>query len=88
MRRRDFLRMALGGIFAGGMVSFLSGCSGKIDKNVYKKDKGSPWRCTSCGYITRSNKDLSNTRCPRCYSKALKKITEDELKQYLAEEKN
>lgn len=88
MRRRDFLKLALGGIFIGGTVGFLSGCSAKINKNVYEDNQGAPWHCTACGYLTRSTADLSDSRCPRCYQKSLIKITEEELKTYLDEQKS
>lgn len=87
MDRRDFLKWTLGGVVAGGILTFLNGCVARISETVYDKDQGTPWRCSNCGYLTRSTKDLSDTRCPRCMEKDLKRITEEELQKYIAEEK-
>lgn len=88
MNRRDFLKWTVGGAITGSLLTLVSGCIARINESVYEKDKGSPWRCTNCGYLTRSEKNLSDTRCPRCFEKDFEKITEEQLKKYIEQEKN
>lgn len=86
MNRRDFLKLTLGGAVTGGILTFLNGCVARVSEAVHDKAKGTPWRCSNCGYLTRSTEDLANTRCPRCMEKDMKRITEEELNNYLKQE--
>ena len=84
MNRREFVRqMALGVV---GLVGVLAagGCAvARVSKAARDKSKGQPWKCTHCGYLTRSTEDLSNTRCPRCKRKKMIRITEEQLTEEL-----
>ena len=64
-------------------LASLAGCVGRIGSTVESKKGEQPWRCSYCGHLLRSNDDMSQKRCPRCYHKNLGKITEEELQQYL-----
>jgi DNA-directed RNA polymerase subunit RPC12/RpoP len=66
-------------------ASLLGGCVSKISDVAVDKEMGEPYRCTKCGYLTRSKTDLSDTRCPRCHVKKMVKISEEEMAKYLAE---
>ena len=82
MKRSEFRNILLG--FVG--LSVLSGCKSRISKGAYDQSLGEPYRCSNCGHLLRSKTDLTDTRCPRCYAKALKKITEEEMAKLLSEE--
>ncbi len=85
MKKRTFNKALLvGGVgFAG--ASLLSGCVSRISEEARDKKKGEPYRCTKCGYLTRSKTDLSEKRCPRCHAKKMVKISEEEIAKYLEE---
>lgn len=87
MERRKFIKniffsvLGLGGLFA------LNGCMSGVSQTAEDKDAGDPYKCSLCGYLTRSKKDITQDRCPRCKTKNLKKITEKEMEKELGEEK-
>ena len=81
MNRREFLKLTFGIAVAGVSLAMVSGCAARINESVYQKDQGSPWRCSHCGYLTRSKEDLSDTSCPRCMRRDLEKISEQELEE-------
>jgi len=88
MNRRVFLRTMLLGIVASvPLAAFLGGCVAPRISTSVSENKSQPWRCEHCGHLTRSDADLTDTRCPRCMRKGvMKKITEEELTKYLAAE--
>ncbi|MEN7973107.1 MAG: hypothetical protein ABFR47_04655, partial [Verrucomicrobiota bacterium] len=71
MKKREFHKTLVAGCvgIAGAVV--LGGCVSRIGKDAMDKEKGDPYRCTKCGYLTRSETDLSTTRCPRCYARKM-----------------
>ena len=83
MKRKEFGAILLG--FTG--LSVLAGCKSRIGKSAYDIDQGDPYKCDKCGHLIRSKEDLTDTRCPRCYAKALKKISEEEAEALLNEAK-
>ncbi len=87
MNRRSFLKwLGLGTV--AGTAGFLAGCAVRtVNASVQKKKDEQPWRCSKCGLLLRSDDDMSDKRCPRCYTKQLKKITEVELEKYRSKEK-
>ena len=91
MKRREFLKTLAVGAAVGGAAlalgSVAGGCVSLVNPNAWDKNAGQPWRCTNCGHVERSTKYLSDTHCPRCYHKAMVKITEEELQQHLANQK-
>jgi phage FluMu protein Com len=88
MNRRGFLKKSIYGLgLAIAASSILGGCMSKIGKTAEDKKAGKPFRCTQCGYLTRSDKDLTKERCPRCFTKNFKEISEAEMTEYLSEEK-
>ena len=84
MNRRDFLRSVC--VTLAGSVAFLfsGGCGAPLISPTVSEQKSQAWRCGNCGHLTRSNQDLTGTRCPRCKRKGfLMRITEKELQEYL-----
>lgn len=81
MKRSEFGTVLLG--LAG--LGALTGCRSRIGKSAYDAALGDPFLCGRCGHLIRSKENLEGTRCPRCYAKALKKISEEEAGKLLAE---
>lgn len=81
MKRSQFGSILLG--FVG--LSALTGCKSRIGKSAYDSALGDPYKCGKCGYLIRSTDDLEGTRCPRCYAKAMAKISEEEMTKLLTE---
>jgi DNA-directed RNA polymerase subunit RPC12/RpoP len=82
--RRQFLGSA-GLAVAGGtaLALGLGGCAALVSPTV-TAEKSQAWRCEDCGHLTRSDKDLSASRCPRCHRKGVfTKISEAELQTFL-----
>lgn len=79
MKRSQFGTILLG--FVG--LSALTGCKSRISKSAYDSSLGDPYKCEKCGHLIRSKEDLEGTRCPRCYAKAMKKISEEEASELL-----
>ncbi|MDF7823391.1 hypothetical protein P4B35_05160 [Pontiellaceae bacterium B12227] len=82
MKRSQFGSILLG--LVG--LSALTGCKSRISKSAYDAALGDPYKCTKCGHLIRSVDDLEGARCPRCYAKALKKISEAEMTEALKAE--
>ena len=82
MNRRDFLISTCAAL--GSMAVLLSaGCAALISPAV-SDQTSQAWRCGNCGHLTRSDQDLTDTRCPRCGRKGfLARITEKDLQNYL-----
>ena len=72
-------------ILTGGTAAglLLAGSPLAHADDLRNKDAGQPWRCGRCGKLLRSHEDMTDKRCPRCFSKKLKRITEEELQTYL-----
>jgi predicted Zn-ribbon and HTH transcriptional regulator len=81
MTRSTFGTVLLG--LAG--ITALSGCKSRISKSAYNAELGDPYLCDKCGHLFRSKEDMSTKHCPRCYAKALKKISEEDAEKLLAE---
>ena len=85
MVRRQFLS-SMGAALAGAsaLLATVGGCVAPRVSPSVGEQKLQAWRCEHCGHLTRSERDLTDTRCPRCFRKGvLKKITEKELQAYL-----
>lgn len=86
MNRRTFIKNAGFAVVAVVAGVFSHGCvAPKVDSSAYDDKNGDPWRCEFCGHLTRSKNDLSETRCPRCMKKKLRRITEEEFRNDLSE---
>jgi len=85
MSKRRFLRSLSLAVGAASVPLFLAGgCVAPRVSSAVSELKTQPWRCEYCGHLTRSDQDLTATRCPRCKRKgSIKKITEEELQGYL-----
>jgi DNA-directed RNA polymerase subunit RPC12/RpoP len=83
MDRRGFLKVTLAGTLGVAGLVLVDGCMPRVSEKVYDRSIGQPWRCGNCGYLTRSEKDLTDERCPRCGRKRLGRISEEELQKYL-----
>ncbi len=83
MQRRSFLgTLAVAGTTVLGWVQ---GCAvSRISDEARDPEQGDPWRCQTCGYLTRSSEDISGKWCPRCMTKRFKRVTEDEFAKWLA----
>jgi DNA-directed RNA polymerase subunit RPC12/RpoP len=80
MDRRWFLKAVLG----SSVLVFIEGCRAPlVSRKVFDQGNGQPWRCGNCGHLTRSDVDLTGTRCPRCFEKRLVRISEEQLQEYL-----
>jgi len=86
MNRRDFYKRILGTTVGAAGIALLSGCASKISKEAKDKKEGKPYRCSKCGYLTRSKVSITFRRCPRCYSKNMVAISEEDMTRFLAEE--
>lgn len=87
MNKREFLQMLTVGTAGIAGTALLNGCMlPRVGENVNNERAGDPYRCQRCGYLTRSRTDISGDRCPRCRARLLKRITEDEMAGYLAQE--
>ena len=84
MKKREFNKAVVVGSVGIAGVTLLSGCMSRVGKDAVDKEKGEPYRCGRCGYLTRSQTDLTGTRCPRCYSKKIAEISEEEMAKQLA----
>lgn len=83
MKRKEFGAVLLGLVGLSALV----GCKSRIAASAYDADLGDPYVCEKCGHLIRSKEDLEGARCPRCYAKALTKISEEEAAKILAEAK-
>lgn len=85
MDRRQFLSSM--GVALAGSAAILVTAGGCIAPHISPSvsgQKSQAWRCDNCGHLTRSDRDLTDTRCPRCFRTGfMKKITEKELQDYL-----
>jgi len=82
--RRNFLKATVGAL---GLIPVLSSCiAPRVSETARQKDGGDPWRSDNCGHLTRSKDDISGDRCPRCYSKQLKRVTEEQFTDFLKKE--
>jgi predicted RNA-binding Zn-ribbon protein involved in translation (DUF1610 family) len=92
MHRRTFLRSvtAITAAAAAGLTSFtIAGCGApRVSPKARDQSAGEPWQCQHCGHLTRSQEDLSDDRCPRCYRRQLRRISEEEMAQALAAAKS
>lgn len=82
--RRQFLG-SMGLAAAGGtaLALGLGGCAALVSPTV-AAEKSQAWRCEHCGHLTRSDRDLTATQCPRCRRKGvMTKISEADLQVYL-----
>jgi DNA-directed RNA polymerase subunit RPC12/RpoP len=86
MTRRGLLKNVI--VCAAGALGLTvsGGCMApRVSPKVADESNGAPWRCEFCGHLTRSDTDLSDTRCPRCRRKRLRRISEEEAQKLLAE---
>jgi hypothetical protein len=81
--RRDFLRLGWILLMVVGLAG-LPACSRRESATARDPAAGDPWRCSACGYLTRSSDDLSGTRCPRCWRTALQRVDEQTFAAELA----
>lgn len=80
MNRRGFIKGLLSSILGVGALVFVHGCMAPlISTTARDKNAGDPWQCQNCGHLTRTNEDISGTRCPRCTQRMLKQISEEEM---------
>lgn len=87
MKKRAFLRLMTAGTLAVVGASVLGGCMApRVGKNVMDQQAGDPYRCGRCGHLTRSKTDITGERCPRCRARMLKRITEEQMTEYLKNE--
>lgn len=86
MNKRKFNKILVAGGAGGMFTSLLGGCVSRISAVASNKEAGEPYRCTKCGYLTRSKTDISHERCPRCHAKKMVRITEEEMAEYLKAE--
>jgi len=89
MDRRHFLISACVAL-AGSLAALCSGgCAAPLISPAVSEQTSQAWRCGNCGHLTRSERDLTDTRCPRCGRKGfLTRITEQELQDYLKQYKS
>ena len=84
MDRRAFIKMLGAGVAGVALLLSGGGCAAPlVSSKAWDKANGSPWRCQNCGHLTRSDEDLTNTRCPHCTQRMLTRITEEEMEQRL-----
>ena len=85
MNRREFVKSVCIALLGSvGIVLTSGGCiAPRVSPTVFD-EKSQPWRCEYCGHLTRSDRHLTGTRCPRCKRKGgMKRISEKELERYL-----
>ena len=83
--RRQFLG-SVGLAAAGGtaLALGLGGCMTPLVSPTVAAGKSQAWRCEHCGHLTRSDLDLTATRCPKCHRKGgMTRISEADLQTYL-----
>lgn len=86
MNRREFLKSACAALAGSAALLLLAGCVAPLISPAVSEQKAQAWRCGNCGHLTRSDQDLTDTRCPRCKRKGfIVRITEKELQDYLQE---
>jgi len=80
MDKRNFLKSVCV-ILAGSAACLLSGgCIAPLVSPRVSNKNLQAWRCGNCGHLTRSDQDLTTTRCPRCHHKGFfTRITEEDL---------
>lgn len=84
MNRRDFLVSACALAAVNLAMLCSGGCVAPLISPAVSENTSQPWRCGNCGHLTRSERDLTDTRCPRCRRRGfLAKITEEELQDCL-----
>jgi DNA-directed RNA polymerase subunit RPC12/RpoP len=84
MDRRNFLISACIAMAGSLAVLFSGGCVAPLISPAVSEQTSHAWRCGNCGHLTRSDRDLTDTRCPRCGRKGfLRRITAQELQDYL-----
>ena len=86
MNKREFQKILVAGSVGLAGMAVLGGCVSRISEDARDKEKGEPYRCTKCGYLTRSKTDITDKRCPRCHVKKMVKISEDEMEDLLKAE--
>jgi len=87
MRRRNFYVFLFAIIIGLGFLFLQTGCVSKVSRSALDKSKGTPYRCSNCGYLTRSKTSLTFRRCPRCYAKKMVKISEEDMEKLLKKER-
>ena len=86
MNRRQFIKSASTTLAGSAILIFTSGCIAPRISPMVAEKKSQAWQCGNCEHLTRSDKNLSDTRCPRCMRKGfMAKITEKELLEALEE---
>lgn len=85
MNKREFLKTLIVGGIGITCAALLGGCiAPRISYTAGDKAAGKPFRCEKCGHLTRSKTDITGDRCPRCRARMLRRITEAEMANYLA----
>lgn len=83
MNRRQFIKSVCVTLAGGAALVFSGGCAPRVSP-VVSEEKSQAWRCENCGHLTRSDEDLTDTRCPRCMRKGfMVRISEAQLRDYL-----
>ena len=85
MNKREFQKTLVAGSVGLAGMAVLGGCVSRISEDARDKEKGEPYRCAKCGYLTRSETDITDKRCPRCHVKKMVKISEEETEKLLSE---
>ena len=84
MQRRTLLSKVFGVVAGICTVQGLQGCAvSRVSEAALDPERGKAWRCQTCGYLTRSDEDLSKEFCPRCMTKKLREVTEEEFTKWL-----
>lgn len=87
MKKKEFLRLIVARTIGAASTVLMSGCMApRIGENVWNKEAGDPYRCGRCGHLTRSKTDISGDRCPRCRARMQKRISEEQMTEYLKNE--
>ena len=80
MTRRDFVKKLVSSVLGFFSMTAVHACMAPlISATARDKNAGDPWQCMNCGHLTRTHKDLSGTRCPRCMQRMLVRISEEEM---------
>ena len=85
MNKREFQKTLVAGSVGLAGIAVLGGCVSRISEKAWDKEYGEPYRCTKCGYLTRSTTDITADRCPRCHAKKMVRISEEEMEKFLNE---